>query len=711
MMTFKLAIANIRKSFQDYSIYYLTIIFSAALFYAFNSLGVQTEGLDLPSQNALEAISNVMYYVTIFLSFIFGFLLVYANNYLIRRRKKELGIYQLLGMKKTQIAHILTLEIFLSSLVSMAIGILLGVFLSHFLFFVTASLMQTKINNFHFMFSLNAMLFTMGCFALMFVVVLVFTLFSVTRVKLIDLFQAHRKNEDVKLRNPYIAGIIFIVAVGIIAWACHRLSVHQYNEFLRMAVLGAPKEFGITTLLLVVGTVLLFYSFAAAYLIFSKARKKSYYNDLNMFSVRQISSHFTNATASMVVLSLLLFFTLSTLTSSLGFNGYFRWMEKNVHPYDAYFASSPHMVREGEFDVYAPGGKSLKDYLDERGLGDVDTVKDVLSVQVFYPESIGLTIDNLRLVDLLEKEGHTAQKLKSDLNISDEGFEEFRYQPLNVVPYSTYVKACKFAHVEPVAIDDNQYLLASNIYTDLFDFAAKSKLPITVKGHKLVPAADSSFKAVEASLLSTEFYSNINEGVLIVPDAYVDAKSKIRAQSVMITFKDGVDKDQAAVALSQLPVTDENGSDEDIAWTQSLVFLNVADYARSLFSSKLIIIYISFYLGFVMTMTVATILSIQQLSSALDSRGSYDILRRIGVSESLCKKSLLRQVLFYYLMPLVVGGFYAFFAMYILKLNTKEIIPMIFGSIEICTLGGFVLIYLLYMLVTYQMSKRIIFQK
>ncbi len=715
MMTFKLAYANIRKSVQDYTIYYLTIIFSAALFYAFNSLGVQAQNLDLQSRNALESIQTVMSGMTIFLSFIFGFLLVYANNYLIRRRKKELGIYQLLGMKKTQVAKILTLEILLSSLVSLAIGILLGVFLSHFLYFVTASVMQTKITNFHFMFSMEAMKFTITCFVLMFLVVWIFTIFSVTQVKLIDLFQASRRNEDVKLRNPYVAGVIFIGALAMIAWACVRLHDHKYNEFLRMVELSFPTEFVKTTLILIIGTIMLFYSFAAAYLMFAKSRKKSYFSGLNMFSVRQISSRFTNATSTMVVMSLLLFFTLSCLTTSLGFNSYFRWMEENLFPFDMSISSTPHFVDVDDFDIYAPGGETLEEHLKKVGLDNTNDIVDKrVYVQVFFPEAIGHTKDDMRLSKLIDENIKDVEGFKKENKLTDEEFKFIGDEYLRVVTYSQYLNACKFVDVKPVAMNDSQYLLAGNMfdrYPKVLSALMQNGAIFDANGHSLTPASNESLTGPVVALLDTAFGTGSCEGVIVVPDNLVDTSSKMSSQSEKFILKEGVDNQKAAQRISSLVTEGDTSSNESShEWSSSLLFFDLADYQKNINSGKLVIVYMSFYLGFVLTMTVATILSIQQLSSALDSRKSYEILRKIGVSDELCRKSLLKQVMFYYISPLVVAAFYAGIAMFELKENVSGFITLMLGPTEIVALAGFILIYILYMLVTYQMSKRIISQ-
>ena len=134
-MLFRLSVKNMKKSFKDYAIYFVTLILGVAIFYVFNSLD---------SQQAMEVISSSTYDImklmiqmlsgmSVFISFILGFLIVYANNFLIKRRKQEFGIYLTLGMGKGQISRILLGETFLIGLVSLAVGLLLGIFGAQFM--------------------------------------------------------------------------------------------------------------------------------------------------------------------------------------------------------------------------------------------------------------------------------------------------------------------------------------------------------------------------------------------------------------------------------------------------------------------------------------------------------------------------------------------------------------------------------------------------
>ena len=126
----KLAFRNVRRSVRDYTIYFLTLTFGVCVFYVFNSIESQQAMMSISSsdEQALQSLTMIMGYVSVFISIILGFLILYANKFLIKRRKKELGIYMTLGMDKSKMSWILMLETLLVGIVSLTVGLILGFF-------------------------------------------------------------------------------------------------------------------------------------------------------------------------------------------------------------------------------------------------------------------------------------------------------------------------------------------------------------------------------------------------------------------------------------------------------------------------------------------------------------------------------------------------------------------------------------------------------
>ena len=224
-MLCKIALGNVRRASKDYLVYLLTLTLAVTVFYAFNTISLQVDIAGVTKQNAGmgETLGGLISGLTIFLGFVMGFLMVYANNFIMKRRKKEFGLYQVLGMSRGQVARIMALETFFVSLVSLVLGIILGVGLSQLMVFFTASLFKTQIADFHFFFSFGSFMLTVGCLVAIFLVTLVFNLRVVARTKIIDLMSASRRNENIKVRNPWISAVVFVVGAVLIGISYARL--------------------------------------------------------------------------------------------------------------------------------------------------------------------------------------------------------------------------------------------------------------------------------------------------------------------------------------------------------------------------------------------------------------------------------------------------------------------------------------------------------
>ena len=140
-MLFKLSFRNMKKSFKDYAIYFLTLVLGVAIFYMFNSIDSQQAMIEV-SQSTREMIQlliQMLGMVSVFIAIVLGFLIVYANNFLINRRKREFGIYMSLGMGRRQISAIILLETILVGILSLAVGLIqtyLFLLNKHFFLFV-----------------------------------------------------------------------------------------------------------------------------------------------------------------------------------------------------------------------------------------------------------------------------------------------------------------------------------------------------------------------------------------------------------------------------------------------------------------------------------------------------------------------------------------------------------------------------------------------
>lgn len=129
-MLFKLSFNNMKKSIKDYSIYFLTLVIGVAIFYMFNSIDSQQAMLRVSSsqREIIKLMITMLGFVSVFVAIVLGLLIVYANNFLINRRKKEFGIYMILGMGKRKISKIILMETIFVGIISLIVGVAIRYF-------------------------------------------------------------------------------------------------------------------------------------------------------------------------------------------------------------------------------------------------------------------------------------------------------------------------------------------------------------------------------------------------------------------------------------------------------------------------------------------------------------------------------------------------------------------------------------------------------
>ena len=311
MKLFNLAFKNIKKSIKDYSIYFLTLVIAVAIFYIFNSIDSQTAMMSLnkSKMDMIETLVDVLNYLSVFVSIVLGFLIVYANNFLIKRRKKEIGIYFTLGMSRAKVSLILVLETVIVGIVSLIIGLILGVVLSQLISIFTAKLFEADMTRFSFVFSSDALLYTIVNFGIIYLIVMVFNIMILGRFKLIDLLYASRRNEKVKIKNSWVIFGIFIISIAMIGYA--------YKILYDGVILSGGSDFLIMIVLGALGTFLFFLSVAGFLLKVVQLRKKTYYKGLNIFILKQVNNKVNTHVISTTVISLMLLLTIGILSSSL----------------------------------------------------------------------------------------------------------------------------------------------------------------------------------------------------------------------------------------------------------------------------------------------------------------------------------------------------------------------------------------------------------
>lgn len=288
-MTLKIAWGNVRKSLRDFAIYFVTVVLGVAVFYAFNSMGAQQGVIRLSQTQSgiMGLLSNVIGIVSVLVAFVLVYLVVYANRFLIRRRKKEFGTYLLLGMGTGDVVRIVLAESAIVGAASLAVGLALGIGFSQLLLLATSALFKAEVaseSGFAFVFSPEAFVGFIALFAAIFVLAAIVNSRTVARAKLIDLMQAESRLEEMKLRS-------LPLSIALFAASC---------------------------VLVVAGTALFFYSLSGVLLRAIKSIRPLYLRGLNAFTLRQLNARVNTAFATLTVVCLVLFLAITSVCGGMG---------------------------------------------------------------------------------------------------------------------------------------------------------------------------------------------------------------------------------------------------------------------------------------------------------------------------------------------------------------------------------------------------------
>lgn len=661
MMLFKLSIKNIKKSFKDYAIYFLTLVLGVAIFYVFNALDSQEAMLQLTEteKEIISLMNEFLSGVSILVAIILGFLIIYASRFLIKRRKKEFGIYLTLGMGKRQVSKILLMETVIIGLISLAVGLGLGVIASQFMSIVVAKLFEADMSRFEFVFSQAAMLKTVMYYAIIYVIVMIFNVFAVTKYKLIDLLNAAKKGEKIKTRNLTISVILFIIAVGILAYA----------YYLATQRLDSLDLFGLSILLGIIGTFLLFFSMSGFILKLVQSNKRLYLKGLNIFTLRQINSKVNTTVFSMSIICLLLFFTITIFSSAWSINVSLKKDLQYGTPADVVIAS------------YAEETKDVK--------------KDIL-------DKVGYSTDNFSGYVEGNTYGFESVTVGSLLTpILDDVLKDYPYlmvdNYLPVMKISDYNKFASFYGRDTYRLKDDEFILVAD-YAQMINYENMAlEKGVTIKiGDK---EYHNKYKECTEGLIAMSGNKS-NTGIVVVPDD-VDISSSETTRSYLAANYKG-DKENAEENL--MKYMDEINSNGAVADTK----LDIYTASTGL---RAIMIFIGLYLGVIFLISSAAILALKELSDSSDNKEKYQMLRRIGVDDKKLNRALFTQVGIFFMFPLVIAIIHSIFG--IMCANTiMESLSVTSNMTSILTTALLiVIIYGGYFLVTYTTSKRIINEK
>ncbi|EMY5505585.1 ABC transporter permease [Bacillus sp. FSL L8-0642] len=653
----KIAIGNVKKSLKDYAIYFLTLTLAVCIFYSFNSIESQKALMEINASDRkyVPTVMNAISNVSVFVSVILGGLILYANNFLIKKRKKELGIYMTLGMGRRNISRILVTETFLVGIISLVSGLIIGIGVSQGLSTFTLKLFDLPINKYKFAISTGAIGKSVLYFGIMFLFVMLFNVYVVSKYKIIDLLTAGRKNEDVKFRNPLIYVITFIMCVASLGYA--------YVTVLKIGLNFTNPMLVVSILLGILGTLLFFFSLSGFILYVVKKNKKFYFKGLNIFIIKQINSKVNTNFISMSVICLMLCLTMVGLSTGISFNRMMDATTKEVTPFDA------SITLENKDESY-----TIQEVLKKANF-KLNNNEKYISYNVYRT--------GMEVVDFVPE-------LK-DYNMS-----------IDFIKVSDYNKILNLKGEKEITLNNNEILLLSNEgrFVDSTNERLKNSNKMNIK--------EKEYSVKNAKVIQENLYTydvRTNYFTIVINDEFLSGY-KITESVLNVNYLDGnreeYNKKYDNVARG---FYDENGPKLNINRIAGKSKDEVYAGSKGL---KTIVLFIGIYIGIVFLITSMAVLALQQLSEASDSIDRYKSLKRIGSNGTMIDKTIFIQTFVYFSLPVFLAIIHFIVGIYVVNdfINTFQKTDIILPALM--TGLVFLVVYVVYFYTTYVGYKNIV---
>lgn len=657
-MYFKLAYSNIKKSYKDYTIYFLTLILAVCIFYSFNSIDSQKALIDMKSSNAnyITKITELMSGVSVFVSVILGSLILYANNFLIKKRKKELGIYMTLGMGKRKISRILVTETSIVGVISLVAGLILGMAASQVLSAFTLKLFEVAMNEYKFTVSISAIGKTILYFGIMFLLVMIFNAFVISKYKIIDLLAADRKNENIKFKNPFIYLSSFVLSAASLVFA--------YGTILKIGIDTRNPMFKPSLILSIVGTVLFFFSLSGVILYIVNNNKKVYFKGLNIFVVKQINSKVNTNFISMSLICLMLFITILILATGISLKKNYEVGLEKITPFDA------------SLIVYG-NDKDREDTLNKINFKTSKNEK-----YATYNE-YGL---DLGLKDLF----------KTEDNI-------LKHYGASFVKISDYNKMLKLKGEKEINLNKDEVLITSNFnkLVKPINEKLKNSNKVSIKGKEYLVK---NHRVIEGNLETSAITENYC--IIVVNDEFLsDCKVFKSVLNVMYTDKNREENNEKYEEIRKNSVIGGKYKSLNIPDIRAYSKDGVYSHEKGSTTAEL---FIGIYLGIVFLITSMAVLALQQLSEASDSIERYKSLKRIGANKKMIDKTIFLQTLIYFSLPVMLALIHSVIGVTVVNkaISTYSQIDIRFSALITALI--FVVVYAGYFYTTYTGYKNIV---
>ena len=594
------------------------MILGVAVFYIFNAIETQTAMMEVSQTKAaiIDSMNGIMSGVSIFVSLVLGYLIVYASRFMLKKRKREFGIYLTLGMGRIRLAAMLWLETIWMGLISLAVGLLAGMGISQLMSLIVSNLFQADVSRYEFVISGQAVGKSILYFLLIYLVVMIFNTLSVSRARLAEFITAGRKKEKNFLKKPLLSGLVFLLAVVMLGTAYYNVTANQQAMTTETDVLTQ-------VLLGIFGTFLVFWSLSGFLMTAAGKFRKLYYRRLNSFVVGELSNKLNSTVMACSVICLLLFMTICLLFSAIARKEYKDQEAAKLAPVS--ISMSKEMT----------DSKSIFDIMEVRGIS-MEDFQDLVSVYTYHLDEV----TNYTLIG--ESYG-----------------EEYDNQKAEVMKVGDYNRAARVYHMPEYELEEDEYLIVADQEGAVYirNRGLADDREITIKGK--------SYHAKENTCQDGYLqmsYQPQNSGILLVPDSVKLGEEEQYKNYVMGDYRDK-SKEFAQEMDQNFP---QILNPEQSTYGKIQVTTQSAIYDDSIGTSAMYI-FLGLYLGICFLISGSAVLALKILSDSADSREKYQILQQLGCEEKEIRRALRRQNGLLFLLPILLAAVHAIFGIQVCR--------------------------------------------
>jgi len=613
MTLFNITFRNIKRNFHNYLIYFVSMVFCIMIYYTFTSIEYNKQVADLAAESM--KVSTAFNAASIIIAVFVAMFIWYSNSFFTKKRKKEVALYSMLGVKKKQIGRMLFYENLVMGSLALVCGILIGTLFSKLFVMILIHIMSFDVNV-KFAISLKAIISTIIVFLVIFIIASVHSYTLIYRFQLIELF----KSEKVGQKQPKASRVLALLSIIFMATGYYRALTYKFD---------ALSELLVILVCTVIGTFMFFSSLILFIIKLSKKNKVKYFKGLNMIATSQLLYRIKangRSLATIAVLSATTITAMGTATSLY---------------YDQ--INGINKLTPFSYD-YKSSGKSL----DEQ-------VKKIIN-KYLNNKIKSSTNSEFMLIDSKWPE------------ISKMKLHPFKDSKSFIISESTLKELSKARGVDyNISLNSDEAFFFMQMYSDkIMESPVGKNIELKIK-NKTLPL---KIKAFKNGLLTNQLSIDdlyMQDTVVVTDEFYSKLydKDKVIKRTFMNVENQKDSKDLTAELEKSL------GSKEAL----TSYYMSY----RNTMTNMGIIIFLASFIGFVFLICTGSIIFFKQLSEAGEDKDKYNILKKIGVKKSEIRISIAKQMAFIFVLPLVLGITHSIIALTILQiiLSSSLVYPVL----------------------------------